>query len=167
MDYHSSKLYGWFIRLLGFLGIQPQKMKEFIKFGIVGGSGILVNMGFFYLFTRHAGIRIEFASPMAIEISILTNFLLNNAWTFRKRETKVGLGHRILRYHLVTALAGLVNYLTLLLLVNVVGLHDLLSNLAGIALGMLINFFLNSLWTWRITDEDQPGRSPGAEKPSG
>ena len=169
MDYRSNFIYPLFMRLLRFLGIRPEKIKEFIKFAVVGGSGVIVNMGCFFVFTRYAGIRIEFASPMAIEISILTNFFLNNAWTFRRRDTKVGFGGRILRYHLVTAVAGIVNYLVLLLLANVLGIHDLLANLAGIALGTFINFFLNSLWTWRIagTQDTEPSspqeRSPGKE----
>jgi len=78
MDYHSTRMYRLYIRMLLILGIDPEKMKEFMKFAVVGGSGVLVNMGCFYVFTRYAGIRIEFASPMAIEISILTNFFLFN-----------------------------------------------------------------------------------------
>ena len=167
MDYHSSKLFSIFMRLLEKLGINPAKMKEFIKFGTVGGLGVLVNMGFFFIFTRYAGIRIEFASPMAIEISILCNFFLNNAWTFRRRDTKIGFGGRILRYHLVTAVAGGVNYVTLLLLTKLLGMHDLIANLIGIGLGTFINFFLNSMWTWRIirTEEadqftEEPDQAP-------
>ncbi|MCK4748604.1 MAG: GtrA family protein [Bacteroidales bacterium] len=142
------------------LGIRPQKMKEFMKFAMVGGSGVLVNMGCFFIFTRFVGMRIEFASPIAIELSILTNFFLNNAWTFRKRDTNVGFGGRIIRYHLVTAIAGGVNYLTLLVLANTFGLHDLLANLIGIILGTFINFFLNSSWTWRVSspEDDLSGR---------
>ena len=137
------------------MGISALKMKEFLRFAVVGGSGVLVNMGCLFILTRYAGMRIEFASPVAIEISILTNFFLNNAWTFRKRDTQIGFGGRILRYHLVTAMAGVVNYLTLLLLANVFGMHDLIANLIGIILGTFINFFLNSLWTWRISpDQD-------------
>jgi dolichol-phosphate mannosyltransferase len=163
MDYRSNRLYDFSIRILEILGIQRSKMKEFIKFAIVGGSGVFVNMGCFYAFTRYAGMRIEFASPIAIEISILTNFLLNNAWTFRRRTTRVGFGGRIVRYHLVTAVAGGVNYATLLLLAKVVGLHDLLSNLVGIALGTFINFFLNSLWTWRISSGSGQDPPPGED----
>ncbi|HEC42149.1 MAG TPA: GtrA family protein [Bacteroides sp.] len=152
MDYRSTGIYKGFVGLLLKFGIKPEKMKEFMKFAVVGGSGVIVNMGFFFIFTRYAGVRMEFASPMAIEISILTNFFLNNAWTFRKRDTRVGFTGRILRYHLVTAVAGLVNYLTLLLLVKVFGMHDMIGNLIGILLGTVINFFLNSLWTWRVSD---------------
>lgn len=155
MDFRSTGIYRLYYRILRVIGIKPEKMKEFIKFAVVGGSGILVNMGCFFVFTRYAGIRIEFASPMAIEISILTNFLLNNFWTFRWRDTRTGFGGRILRYHLVTAVAGIVNYLTLLLLTHVAGLHDLVSNFIGIMLGTFINFFLNSMWTWRISEPEQ------------
>ena len=155
MDYRSTGIYKSFVGLLLKFGIKPEKMKEFMKFAVVGGSGVLVNMGFFFIFTRYAGVRMEFASPMAIEISILTNFFLNNAWTFRKRDTRVGFTGRILRYHLVTAVAGLVNYLTLLLLAKVFGMHDMIGNLIGILLGTVINFFLNSLWTWRVIDPQE------------
>ena len=137
------------------IGVQTEKLEEFLKFAMVGGSGVVVNMGCFFILTRYAGLKIEFASPIAIEISILSNFLLNNIWTFRKRNTKVGLASRILRYHLVTGLAGVVNYGILLLLAKVFGIHDLISNLIGIIVGTFINFFLNSLWTWRIKAEDQ------------
>ena len=140
---------GWLESLLNRLGVNPVKFREFIKFGLVGGSGVVVNMGLFYALTRWAGMRIEIASPVAIETSILTNFFLNNAWTFRRRQAAVPFRFRIVRYHLVTGLAGGVNYLVLLLLVHLAGLHDLVANLVGIVTAMFINYFLNSLWTWK------------------
>ena len=130
--------------------IDSNKLEEFVKFAIVGGSGILVNMGLLFLLTRYFSVRLEIASPIAIEASILSNFSLNNLWTFRKRQTQNPFKTRLFRYHLVTGLAGIVNYLVLLLLVNVFGMHDLVSNLIGILLGTVINFTLNSLWTWSV-----------------
>lgn len=130
--------------------IGSKKLEEFIKFSIVGGSGVLVNMGLLFLLTRFLSVRLEIASPIAIEISILSNFLLNNIWTFRKRHTTIPFRSRLFRYHLVAGLAGIVNYLVLLLLVNIFGLHDMLSNLIGILIATVINFTLNSLWTWSI-----------------
>jgi dolichol-phosphate mannosyltransferase len=154
MNFREIKGYRWFTGLMLRFGVQSEKLEEFLKFAIVGGSGVIVNMGCFFLLTRYAGLHIEYASPIAIEISILTNFFLNNIWTFRKRNTNVGLASRILRYHLVTGLAGLVNYGILLLLAKVFGVNDLIANLVGIIIGTFINFFLNSLWTWRIKAED-------------
>lgn len=130
--------------------INSKKLEEFIKFAIVGGSGVFVNMGLLFILTRFLSVRLEIASPIAIEVSILTNFTLNNLWTFKKRNTHVPFWTRLFRYHLVTGLAGIVNYLVLLLLVNSFGLHDMLSNLIGILIGTIITYSLNSLWTWNV-----------------
>jgi dolichol-phosphate mannosyltransferase len=132
------------------INIEQGKLEEFIKFAVVGGSGVVVNMGLLFLLTRLLSVRLEIASPIAIEISILTNFTLNNLWTFKKRGTHVPFWSRIFRYHLVTGLAGVVNYLVLLLLVNSFGLHDMISNLIGILIGTFITYTLNSLWTWNV-----------------
>lgn len=132
------------------LRFDSKKFEEFIKFAIVGGSGVLVNMGLLFLLTRFLSVRLEIASPIAIEISILSNFLLNNMWTFRKRQTPIPFWLRLFRYHLVAGLAGIVNYLVLLVLVNIFGLHDLFSNLIGILMATVVNFTLNSLWTWSV-----------------
>jgi dolichol-phosphate mannosyltransferase len=132
------------------LKIKSKKLEEFIKFAIVGGSGVFVNMGLLYILTRFLDVRLEIASLIAIEVSILSNFFFNNLWTFKKRNTHVPFWSRLFRYHLVTGLAGIVNYLVLLLLVNKFGLHDLLSNLIGILIGTIITYSLNSLWTWRV-----------------
>lgn len=133
--------------------IERKKLEEFIKFGIVGGSGVLVNMGLLYLLTRFLSVPLEIASPIAIWISILTNFSLNNLWTFKERNTHVPFWSRLFRYHLVSGVAGLVNYLTLLLLVKFLGMNDMLANLIGIGLGTIINFTMNSLWTWRVRSQ--------------
>ena len=130
--------------------INSKRLEEFIKFAIVGGSGVVVNMGLLFILTRFLSVRLEIASPIAIEVSILTNFTLNNLWTFKKRNTHVPFWTRLFRYHLVTGLAGIVNYLVLLLLVNSFGLHDMLSNLIGILIGTIITYSLNSLWTWNV-----------------
>jgi len=126
-----------------------ERILEFLKFAVVGGSGVGVNMGLLYMLTRMFQLDVSIASPIAIEVSILTNFALNNAWTFRRRKSPVPFSSRIVRYHLVTGLAGLVNYLTLLLLVKLAGMNDMLANLIGIGLGTIINYSLNSLWTWK------------------
>ena len=155
MNLRETKFYRWFSGLMLRLGVQTEKLEEFLKFAVVGGSGVIINMGGFFLLTRYAGLKLEIASPIAIEVSILSNFFLNNMWTFRKRNTKVSFFNRLFRYHLVTGLAGLVNYGILVLLARVFGINDLFANFIGITVGWVINFSLNSLWTWRVRTEDQ------------
>jgi len=139
--------------LLNVFRIRFRKSEEFIKFLLVGASGVAVNLGFYVLFSRTMGIPLEVASPLAIEISIMSNFLLNSVFTFGKRSPVNGLKKRFLRFHLVAGAAGLVNYSILLLLVKSFGLWDIAANLAGIACATLVNYFLNSRWTWKELDE--------------
>ena len=68
----------WWIRL--------HSSKTFIKFAVVGLSGVIVNLGIFTLLLQ-ANVNKYIASPISIEVSIITNFLLNNYWTFRSRKS--------------------------------------------------------------------------------
>lgn len=58
--------------------------RTFIKFALTGLSGVFVNLGSFQ-FLLNLGVHKLLASPVAIELSIISNFLLNNYWTFRDR----------------------------------------------------------------------------------
>jgi len=119
---------------------------RFWKFGLVGISGIVVNEGLLALFTEVIILPLALAGAVAIESSILSNFLLNNFWTWRDARHK-SFRHRIFSYHSVALIAGLVNYFILIAL-TMLGMHPLLANLIGIAFGTLINFLLNQHWTF-------------------
>ena len=121
------------------------------KFIAVGGSGILVNMGLLWLLKELAGVPLVIASPISIEFSIISNFTLNNFFTFRDRRslsTKSTL-FRLLKFNLVS-LGGLgINLGVLLFLTEVLGIFYLLSNLCGIVAAFLWNYILSTWWTWR------------------
>jgi dolichol-phosphate mannosyltransferase len=131
----------WWIRL--------QNSRKFLKFAIVGISGVIVNLGFFTLFLQF-DMNKYLASPVAIELSIIWNFLLNNYWTFRDRDTKDRMRIRGLKFNLVSFLALGVSYGTFvaLSLVSTDGSPQI-HQLVGIIPAMLINYLLNSYWTFR------------------
>ena len=116
---------------------------------MVGSSGVLVNLGIYILLTRHFEFPKELAPIIAIEASVLSNFFLNNFWTFRKRTTEVPLISRLFKFHLVVGASGILNYLTFFFLFKVILLNDLLANLAGISVAAVLNYLINSSWTWR------------------
>jgi dolichol-phosphate mannosyltransferase len=131
----------WWIRL--------QSSKTFIKFAVVGASGVLVNLGFFTLFLM-AGMNKYLASPLAIELSIVWNFLLNNYWTFRSRKTIDRTRIRGLKFNLISILALGVSYGTFVTLSfafpdTAPQVHQLI----GIVPATLVNYFLNSYWTFK------------------
>ena len=127
------------------------ELARFFKFCAVGVSGVGVNLGLYALLTRLAGIGEDPSLVISVETSIITNFILNNYFTFRGRNepgTKPFF-QRLLKFNLLS-LAGLaINYGIFKLFNNVFGLFDIFSVLIGIAVATMWNYLLNTRWTWR------------------
>lgn len=124
---------------------------RFIKFLAVGASGIVVNEGLLFLLKEFANLALSVASPIAIEASIVSNFLLNDTFTFRDRRT-AGVGSffkRLGKFNLVSLAGALINFGTTLLLTQMFGIHYLISNLFGIVVATMINYLANNWWTWK------------------
>jgi len=118
-----------------------------IKFAIVGASGVIVNEGVLYL-TLNTGFNEAVAGIIAIEASILSNFTLNDLWTFRSRR-RGSLLWRLMKYHLSVALGAIVMYSTYLILALLIGLSPYLSMLIGILLGFITNYLLSEVIVWK------------------
>jgi dolichol-phosphate mannosyltransferase len=144
-------LNAWWIRM--------RALQTFLRFALVGASGTIVNLGAFSVLL-HAGLNKFVASPLAIEISIVWNFLLNNYWTFRDRETADRAAIKGVKFNLVSLVSLGVSFTTFiafsLLLPKV---SPLLSQLAGIIPAVFVNYFLNSYWTFR----HRPGEAASIE----
>ena len=127
------------------------ELLRFGKFLLVGASGILVNEGVLWLLKDHASLDIRYALLVSIEVSIITNFILNNSFTFADRH-KPGLKHflgNFLRFNFFSAPGGILNWVTTVVLTNTHTVSYLIFNLVGIAIAMLWNYFANNLWTWK------------------
>ena len=124
---------------------------RFLKFCVVGLSGVLVNMGLLWLLTELAGLFYLLSAAISIETSIISNFIFNNYFTFRDRRSPgvKSFLNRLVKFNLVS-LAGLgINMGVLWLLTEVFGLYYLLSNLCGIVVATLWNYLVNTWWTWK------------------
>ena len=121
----------------------------FVKFCITGLSGVVVNLGSFHLLLE-LGVHKFLASPIAIEISVLSNFFLNNYWTFADRDLSSRKRMRGLRFHIVSLVALAVSYSTFVVLSLLLPMVDpVWLQGCGIAPGTLVNYILNSYWTFR------------------
>ena len=61
---------------------------QFIKFAIVGASGTVINLGLVYLFYDTIGWNEYLAVTIGFVVSVLTNFILNDIWTFNPKYGK-------------------------------------------------------------------------------
>lgn len=152
---------------------------RFVKFGVVGVSGMVVNMLALFLLADLASIHTNLASAIAIEISVLSNFVLNDRWTFADRRAAASRwATRVFRFHAVSGVGATVQWLTFVggnyvfarwalgvdsttMLASIsdppdVGAWKYLSQFVGIGLAAVWNFVANLSWTWRDVD---PGPS--------
>jgi len=134
-----------------FWGLKENYFRLFLRFGLVGLSGVFVNMGFLWFLTEIVGLYYLASSIVAVEASIISNFILNNAWTFRDRSRGIIRLSALFRYNLVCvgAIAG--STTILYLLTTYAGFYYLLANLLAITVTSLWNFVMNMSWTWKLS----------------
>jgi dolichol-phosphate mannosyltransferase len=133
------------------LWVRFQSSRAFVNFCVVGVVGVLVNLGIFTALLA-AGVNKFVASPIAIQCSIITNFLGNNYWTFRRRGLAGPVRARGVRFNMVALLALAVSYATFVALSHALpGAAPQVLQLAAIVPAALLNYFLNSYWTFRDT----------------
>jgi dolichol-phosphate mannosyltransferase len=123
------------------------------KFAMVGLSGVLVNEGLLWFFTEIAGLYYLISSAIGIEVSIITNFILNEKWTFSDRIRGGGMLKRFPKFNLVSIGGLVINMTVLFSLTNFLGVYYLISNLFGILCAFLWNYFVNLRWTWGLRGE--------------
>lgn len=132
-----------------------REWKKVFKFGIVGISGIVVNLGILYLLVEQAGLNgypaSLIASAIAIEISILNNFIWNDLWTFRSQETRKfsSRWHRLVTFNIVSAGGAAINWGIFLILNGGFGIYYLAAQFIGTLLGFVWNFTVNRRITWK------------------
>ncbi|MCX8187246.1 MAG: GtrA family protein [Nitrososphaeria archaeon] len=120
----------------------------FVKFGIVGAIGILVNFALYWALTSILGAHYLLAGAIATELAILNNFALNDIWTFRERRGGTRIIVRILNFHWSRLLGFLVTIGSTYMLVDLMGLDKNISYLFAIGLGTLTNFFTSDIYVW-------------------
>jgi dolichol-phosphate mannosyltransferase len=126
-----------------------REWKRVFKFGIVGLSGIVVNVGLLTLLLM-AGISGYVALFFAIVIAILNNFIWNDLWTFKDsaRRAVTSTGERLWSFYVVSAGGAVINYGIAVLLTYFTGMKIDLADLIGILIGFIWNFFVNRRFTW-------------------
>jgi dolichol-phosphate mannosyltransferase len=118
---------------------------QLLKFGVVGGSGYLINLGVFAFLSGNLGVYHAVAAIGAFCVAVTSNFLWNRYWTFGPGE---GLAHmQAARFLAVSVACLVINLLVLELLVSS-GMNELGAQAIAVAVAMPFNFIFNKLWTF-------------------
>ena len=131
---------------LGAAAREPENWKQLLKFGLVGGSGYLINLGVFAFLSGNLGVYHAVAAVGAFCVAVTSNFLWNRYWTFGPGE---GLAHQQAARFLVVSVASLViNLVVLEAIVASSSISELAAQAIAVAVAMPFNFLGNKLWTF-------------------
>lgn len=133
---------------------------KFVSVGVVGAvcdTTVLVTL-------TQLGVLPEVATLVGIETAILVMFAINENWTFAEHGAADGrsLLGRLGRSHGVRAAGSLTQFVVFVAifrgfpvtaLVAGVNLWLLVAKGGGIAVGMVVNYIFESLFTWRVHHE--------------
>ncbi len=124
---------------------------QFIRFGIVGTGGFLVNLGVFSLLAW-AGLNPFASQAIALPCAAFFTWLINRLWTFESRHRGRAKLAEIARYLLSTALGAGVNYAVFSLLVSAVpafGTYPKLAVAAAAIAGLCFNFPMSKYFVFK------------------
>jgi len=150
---------------------------RFLKFGAVGASGTLINLGVLYLGQEYLfksiqspGTRLNISLALAIFCATVNNFAWNRGWTWADR---CHLHHKSLLWQFGQyALACWLGILLQAVFTKVLSAHFyyLIANVTAIALAGIFNFLVNDLWTfarlkhWLPTRDREAAPNPAESK---
>jgi putative flippase GtrA len=122
-------------------------LERFIKFGLVGISGMGVDFSTTFLLRNILKINAYVANSIGFSLAALSNYLLNRYWTFGIAHTQ-GIVVQGISFFLI-ALIGLgLNNIFLFLMHKKMNLPFYFAKLIATALVFFWNFFANTFFTF-------------------
>jgi putative flippase GtrA len=131
---------------LGAAARRPASWLQLVKFGLVGGSGYLINLAVFAVLSGSLGLHHVAAAIGAFCVAFTNNFLFNRHWTFAAGHGHAGF--QAMRFFAVSIAALSINLVALEVLVDYASLGDLSAQAIAVAIAMPFNFLGNKLWTF-------------------
>ena len=127
---------------------------RFVRFGIVGGSGVLVNQATLYLLhdPTKLALPLMWSASAAWQVAVVSNFVWNETWTFADRVSgAAGAKGRLVRFvkFELICLVGLgISLVVLRFCTERLAMHYLVANLVAIAVSTGWNFLVNLRFNW-------------------
>jgi dolichol-phosphate mannosyltransferase len=132
------------------------QLGRFLRFGLVGFSGVFVDLAMFYVFRQVLGLPIARSTMLSAEVAVINNFLWNDVWTFgdisRGQPGKRKRLQRFLKFNLICLMGIILQALLVSLMHDFLNVNEFVAKLIAIAIVTFWNFWINLKLSWRVTD---------------
>ncbi|MGW5767771.1 GtrA family protein [Streptomyces longwoodensis] len=124
---------------------RARDVRQLITYALVGGSGVLLDLGAFLLLYDVAGWHEQLANVLSTSIGITNNFVLNALFTFRRRDR---LLVRYLRFYAVGLTGIALTFVLLAVFSRGLGIDPNLVKAGSLPVVLLFQFALNRKWSF-------------------
>ena len=121
-------------------------ISKFLKFSIVGCSGMIIDFGITYLCKEILRINKFISNGIGFILAATSNYFLNRIWTFNSQTEEIGVQY--IQFMIVSTIGLAINSLSLYFFNEKLKWNFYLSKLAAIAITTIWNFFGNLLFTF-------------------
>lgn len=121
---------------------------KFLKFGVVGFSGLFIDFGLTYLFKEVLHVQKYVSNAIGFMMAASSNYFLNRIWTFQSTNPNIALEYT--EFIVISLIGLIINTAILFLLVSKLKMNFYLSKVFAIAVVTLWNFFANLLITFAV-----------------
>jgi len=126
--------------------ITPELISKFIKFGVVGFSGLFVDFGLTYFTKEKLHIPKYVANAIGFMSAATSNYFLNRIWTFESHNPEIMLEYS--QFILISIIGLVINTFILWLLVSRFKFNFYLAKVFAIGVVTIWNFFANLFITF-------------------
>jgi len=169
----TSRVMVDYLRQLASFLWEPAGFGRFVRYCLVGASGVVVNLGVLWFLRSDDTLGKLRAPAVAIESAVVSNFLWNELWTFRDRRLSRRVRDRLWRFlgfNVICAIGAAIHLVIVWALAVRGHWYYLPTNLLAVGIVTLWNYGLNTTWTWtRLAAPSQAVRPPspvvGEEEP--
>jgi len=119
---------------------------KFVKFCVVGTSGLIIDFGITYLCKEIFKIQKYVANAIGFTISATTNYFLNRVWTFNSNNPEVAI--EFSKFFIISIIGLGINTFIIWLLTSKFRINFYISKGVATLIVVLWNFFANLLITF-------------------
>ncbi|MDQ0908097.1 putative flippase GtrA [Streptomyces canus] len=123
----------------------PRITRQLLRYTLIGGSGVAVDLVVFLLLHNLTGMNEQFANALSTTLGIVNNFALNARFTFERRDRLVV---RFLRFYAVGLTGIALTNLLFLAFTDGLGIDANLVKAGSLPLVLALQFVLNRKWSF-------------------
>ena len=135
------------------INVRIEKSMRFFKVAVVGGVGAIIQFIIFNIL--RLTIQPEIATALAVEAAIVSNFILNNLWSFKDKKIEfkgLNIISKFVQFNFFSLGSLIIQTVVMTVGVAIFGRSFIVENflvMLGILLGLFWNYFAYSRFVWK------------------